>query len=591
MPQGTLNMPQIGRSVTHTIQAKNIIADDIWSNSINMKRSEIEIQRVDESEINYLKVKKQAEICDNRTEDDNAILIVNNTAFVKGVEDEKKAIDVKNGNFIVRNGRTEMTNCSETHPTLCLTNEYGTGSCALTIKKGDFCFEQGNLVLQEGDTIIQDGNVIIENGYISVTYGTTGGIAVPLILNNIYGDTAINIIKGDIYNDFGDLILNEGNITINHGGVTMQNGDITINVGDINVDLGDIHVSEGDIIVDDGNITICDGDLILKNGSIGVTANNPTDVAINIYEGNINIGGRQINNIELNGVKNCPLIKSSLGEMGMTGVPLYDISIYGLGNNMYIRNITSAQGGETGHSDQKYSFMNRIGFKSNPQGPLGTTGLNLNLYKSIKTQLFKFGQNDAPELVYTNQTDYTEIPICIQDLTNNEYAIQYNFSVDNILIDGCTVGLIFWELVPHDWSGATTIQLTQNAGNTSNIVFSDDFMNGYNRLSYVRMNYDAGSTSYNNISDILLTSINGFENYLADTSHVNRMEFNNNHRQVRVSITLYTGQKNNANVVPDKDLCDIDKWIDLSYVYDTFIEADISNINYSDRIRSKFFVS
>lgn len=577
MPQGTLNMPQIGRSVTHTVQAKNIIADDIWSNSINMKRSEIEIQRVDESEINYLKVKKQAEICDNRTEDDDAILIVENYAFIKGVEDEKKAIDVKRGNFIVRDGRTEMTNCSQPHPTLCLTNDYGPGSCALTIKKGDFCFEQGNLVIQEGDNIIQGGNVIIENGYISVTYGTTGGTAVPLILNNIYGATAINIIKGDIYNDLGDLILNEG--------------DINVSEGDINIDLGDIHLSDGDIIVDQGDITICDGDLILKNGSIGVTANNPTDVAINIYEGNINIGGRQINNIELNGVKNCPLIKSTLGEVGMTGVPLYDISIYGLGNNMYIRNITSAQGGNTGNSDQKYSFMNRVGLKSNPQGPLGTIGLNLNLYKSIKAQLFKFGQNNDPELVYTNETDYTEMPICIQDLTNNEYAVQYNFSVDNELIDGCTVGLIFWELVPHDWSGATSIQLTQNANDPSNIGFTGDFIDGYNRLVYVKMDYNAGTTTYDNISDILLTSNSkgGFQNYLADTNYINRMEFNNNHRQVRVSIALFTGQKNEANVVPDKDLCDIDKWVELSYLYDTFIEADITNINYSDRIHSKFF--
>lgn len=564
MPQGLINMPQIGRSVTHTVQAKNIIAEDIWSNSINMKRTEIETQRVDDSEINYLKVKKQAEICANRIEDDNGILIVENLAFDNEVNVDKTAVDIRKGNFYVQDGRSEFTNYNCEFPTVCISNEAGgTGCCALSIKKGDFCFENGNLVLNNGDTILNQGNIIIENGYIDVTYiGNTGDTRPPLTLNNVYNDNAIYIVNGDIYNDNGDIILNEGDITLN----------------------------EGDITLIEGNVTLNEGDITVNDGSINVTSNNPTNIAINITQGNIIVGGRQINNIELNAVKGCPLIQSYLGAQGTTGAPLYDISIYGLGNNMYIKNITSAQGGNTGNSDHKYSFVNRIGFKSNPLGELGETGLDLNQYKSILVQLYTYGDSGTPELLYAaNNEGTTEIPICIQDLTNNEYAIQYNFSVDDTLIEGKDIGLIYWKLIPHSWSSKPDLYLTEHlTAGEENILFDEDFSN-YNRLSYVRMNYDSVNETYKDAPILINDVKKDVEPLIQNTLYNNLIEFNNNHRQVRVAIVLYTGTKNLAGVVPDEDLCALDKWIELSYIYDSYIEADITSIPESHRIHSNFF--
>lgn len=547
MPQGLINMPQIGRSVTHTVQAKNIIAEDIWSNSINMKRTEIETQRVDDSEINYLKVKKQAEICANRIEDNEGILIVENYAF--DIDNNKTAVDIRKGNFYVKNGRSEFTNYNCNFPTVSISNEAGSGCCALTIKKGDFCFENGNLVLNNGDTILNQGNIIIEDGFIDVTYiGNTGDRGVPLTLNNVYNDNAIFIEKGDIFNNSGDVILNEGNVTLNEG-------DITVN-----------------------------------KGGIEVTSINPTDIAIDITQGNINVGGRQINNIELNAVKGCPLIQSNLGAQGITGVPLYDISIYGLGNNMYIKNITSAQGGITGNSDHKYSFVNRIGFKSNPFGELGETGLDLNQYKSILVQLYTYGDSGTPELLYAaNSEGTTEIPICIQDLTNNEYAIQYNFSVDDTLIEGKDIGLIYWKLIPHSWSSKPDLYLTEHStAGEENILFDEDFDN-YNKLSFVRMNYDSENETYKEAPILTNSAAKNFNAVIENTAYNNLIEFNNNHRQVRVAIVLYTGTKNAAGVVPDEDLCALDKWIELSYIYDSYIEADITSIPESYRIHSNFF--
>lgn len=570
MPQGLINMPQIGRSVTHTVQAKNIIAEDIWSNSINMKRTEIETQRVDDSEINYLKVKKQAEICADRIEDNDGILIVENLAFNNDLNVDKTAVDIRKGNFYVKDGRSEFTNYNCDIPTVTISNEGGSGCCALTITKGDFCFENGNLVLNNGDTILNQGNVIIEDGYIDVTYiGNTGDSRPPLTINNVYNQNAIYIVKGDIYNDNGDIILYEGDITLTNGDIALIDGDVTLN---------------------EGNVTLNDGDITVNNGSIEVTTNNQTDIAINITQGNINVGGRQINNIELNAVKGCSLIQSSLGAQGISGAPLYDISIYGLGNNMYIKNITSAQGGNTGNSDQKYSFVNRIGFKSNPLGELGETGLDLNQYKSILVQLFTYSASGTPELLYAaNNEGTTEIPICIQDLTNNEYAIQYNFSVDDTLIEGKDIGLIYWKLIPHSWSSKPDLYLTEHStAGEENILFDEVFTN-YNRLSYVRMNYDEVNETYKEAPILINDVKKDFDPLILNTLYNNLIEFNNNHRQVRVAIVLYTGTKNAAGVVPDEDLCAFDKWIELSYIYDSYIEADITSIPESHRIHSNFF--
>lgn len=440
----------------------------------------------------------------------------------------------------------------------------------------------GSILLGDGDLTLSDGKVSV-TGTVSNSFTLTSAGDVLDLTATAREENVLHGITGSITLDNGDINLDNGNILVSGDSANtfLRNttGDvfqITANSRSdniINGTTGSILLQEGDFYLNDGQAGITGGDTANSTLTLWNTENDGK--ALDIQRGYLNIASRKINRVEINGVDNKQL-KQTSASVPDENAPYYDVSIFGLGNNMYIRNITSAG------SDHVYTFLHRISFDAT--GNTGFENFSISKYDTVEAQLLyrNAGSSDPWTNIHIGSTAYVTIPIHVQDLTNGEYVIQYEYSANESIIEGKDLRLLLWKLKSDSGVvGATTYYLTKRSG-SNDIDYSNDLDGDmYDSITYVDNPYSGvPATPYE--QDDMVVSRSVFNEHVAGfnptVGYIPKMEFNSDHKQVRVAITHYTGSKNVLGAVPDDDLHITSKWVELSILYDSFIHADFAEI-------------
>jgi len=243
---------------------------------------------------------------------------------------------------------------------------------------------------------------------------------------------------------------------------------------------------------------------------------------------------------------------------------------------MYIRNMTASS------SDHKFTFLNRISLDKN-EAVAAFANYDLAKYDTLRAQLLHTGGDTVTgpwESIHAGSTAFVEIPIHVQDLTNGEFVLQFEYSANDTEIKEKHVRLLLWELYSSTGVvGGTAFNLTKRVGSTA-INFIDGFTAGnYDAVTYVSLNNTGDTASPFATFSLVQTAFNEYAHGFEPTSgHVPTMEFNPDHQEVRVAISLYKGTKNGVGAVPDIDLHNEEKWVELSILYDSFLHADFAEI-------------
>lgn len=240
--------------------------------------------------------------------------------------------------------------------------------------------------------------------------------------------------------------------------------------------------------------------------------------------------------------------------------PSYDISLIGLGNKLYIKNVSS------GNSDKQNSIDNMVTIQ---------TSYNLNNYNAMWCQFNLLPENTL--LTGMNSNEAVRVPIRINEMDDNTYSISFQFTFQEI--SNSDFELIIW-LFEH-------VDANRSASYNDNLWVTQ--LSVPNEINYTNLftNY-IYYTSYRYVYDSINETYTGIYNYVDTNTHQMNMNttfeevsYNDNHEQVRMTVSFYKGT---SDVVPYEDVADISKWNDLSHLYDTFIEADFALIPQSDII-------
>lgn len=213
------------------------------------------------------------------------------------------------------------------------------------------------------------------------------------------------------------------------------------------------------------------------------------------------------------------------------------------------------------NSDMQFSIENKISFQTTD---------DLTQYNAIWCQLIYLNAS------ITGNTHSVRIPITVIPTGDDTYLISFEFTFTDI--QQSNFSLVMWLFEHVDANRDTTY--------ANNIWISktiNDNIN-YQELSSSYLYKNTLIYTYNSDTD----TYSGTHNYMESGWPMQKnmygmfeeISYDNSHEQVRVSISYFSGE----NVVSEENALDTDKWTDLIYMHDSFVEADFPSIARSDII-------
>lgn len=259
------------------------------------------------------------------------------------------------------------------------------------------------------------------------------------------------------------------------------------------------------------------------------------------------VSTNRVNGFELNQVS-AKLKKTTVNN----AYPDYKISIIGLGNKVYMRTITSS------NSDQLQSMNSTIYVNSN---------VDMTNYVAMWCHLVNTSNNNS--LIYSERV---RIPIRVISQYNNKYAIDYDFSFQNV--NNNNIRLLVWKYehkdASSDYAYASNLSVSEIISNT----YSSNF-NTYTYSSYIDYTYSSAVYTIGSYGTTNQPSVT------QNNEKTNVSDYNSDHKQVKVCISKYIG----SNASPTtSEVSDVLMWKELSVVHDTFIEADFGVIDGSSLV-------
>lgn len=239
-----------------------------------------------------------------------------------------------------------------------------------------------------------------------------------------------------------------------------------------------------------------------------------------------------------------------------SGDPEYNVSLIGFGNNIYMRTLTSQ------NSDMQFSIENKLSFQ---------TTYDLTQYNAIWCQLIHSNAS------ITGNTHSVRIPITVIPTGDDTYLISFEFTFTDIQQSNFSLVVWLFEHVDanRDTTYANNFWVSQT--NDNNIINYQELSSYYAYQTTLIYTYNSNTDTYSGTYEFKDLGWPTGKNMYGTFEEIS---YDNSHEQVRVSISYFSGE----NVVSEENALDTDKWTDLIYMHDSFVEADFPSIARSDII-------